>query len=250
MTLERWVTKYRAILMSRKDHWQRLSEVDWPKLASLLRSENGLWPDELGPVTWRLDGSEGPLRMRMRLERVNADPELGPQRTRGKLRDAIPSVDELQSAVSRVNAAPWEDPFSLALGDAAPIEEESESPLAGQSTTAGQDATPAGVATPQDEDDDSYVDVEEDKDDKTKRIARTLQAGDVVEEAHNIVRIVGVDACPGLLILGRKNLYLVDGLVQTATGEVIDAKDAPRDILSVPGTLADLSSEEQESHRW
>jgi len=99
-------------------------------------------------------------------------------------------------------------------------------------------------------DDESYVEVEENKDDKMRRIAKTLQAGDVVEEAHNIVRIVGVDACPGLLILGKKNLYLVDGLVQTTEGEVIDAKDAPRDVLSIPGTLVDLGTNEQESHRW
>lgn len=45
-------------------------------------------------------------------------------KTQRKLRDAIPSVDELSSAVSRVNVAPWEDPFALALGQAAPIEEE------------------------------------------------------------------------------------------------------------------------------
>jgi hypothetical protein len=83
-----------------------------------------------------------------------------------------------------------------------------------------------------------------------RRIAKTLQAGDVVEEAHNIVRIVGVDACPGLLILGRRNLYLVDGLVQTAQGEVIDAKDAPRDVLTIPGTLAELEGADQQSHRW
>jgi hypothetical protein len=83
-----------------------------------------------------------------------------------------------------------------------------------------------------------------------RRIAKTLQAGDVVEEAHNIVRIVGVDACPGLLILGKRNLYLVDGLVQTANGEVIDAKDAPRDVLTIPGTLAELEGGDQQSHRW
>jgi hypothetical protein len=47
-------------------------------------------------------------------------------KTQRKLRDAIPSVDELSSAVSRVNVAPWEDPFALALGQAAPIEEEGE----------------------------------------------------------------------------------------------------------------------------
>lgn len=94
-------------------------------------------------MTWRLDGSEGPLRMRSvpifyhhlgtsadsdraRLERVNAQPEQGVSKTQRKLRDAIPSVDELSSAVSRVNVAPWEDPFALALGQAAPIEEEGQ----------------------------------------------------------------------------------------------------------------------------
>jgi hypothetical protein len=61
------------------------------------------------------------------LERVNALPDLGMAKTQRKLRDAIPSVDELSSAVSRVNVAPWEDPFALALGQAAPIEEEGES---------------------------------------------------------------------------------------------------------------------------
>jgi hypothetical protein len=131
--------------MNRKEHWHKLGEQDWPRLALSLRSENGLWPDEDAPVTWRIDGSEGPLRMRSassflistelmsraRLERVNAQPEIGMAKTQRKLRDAIPSVDELSSAVSRVNVAPWEDPFALALGQAAPIEEEgeSESPL-------------------------------------------------------------------------------------------------------------------------
>lgn len=50
--------------LERKEHWQRLSDVEWPRLAAGLRAENGLWPDEAGPVTWRLDGSEGPIRMR------------------------------------------------------------------------------------------------------------------------------------------------------------------------------------------
>lgn len=60
--------------------------------------------------------------MRNRLERVNALPEVKLARGGSKLRDAIPSADELSSAVSRMNVAPWEDPFSLALGEAS-IEE-------------------------------------------------------------------------------------------------------------------------------
>lgn len=50
--------------MYRKEHWQKLSQVDWPQQAATLRAENGLWQESNGGVTWRLDGSEGPLRMR------------------------------------------------------------------------------------------------------------------------------------------------------------------------------------------
>lgn len=50
--------------LERKEYWQRLSQDDWPKLAASLWLENGLWPDYEAPVVWRLDGSEGPLRMR------------------------------------------------------------------------------------------------------------------------------------------------------------------------------------------
>ncbi|EIW67561.1 hypothetical protein TREMEDRAFT_33244 [Tremella mesenterica DSM 1558] len=113
--------------IERKEYWTRISSQDWPRHAAALRTENGLWPDDIGPAPWRLDGSEGPLRMRNRLERVNAIPEQGTTRGKSKLRDAIPSVDELSSAVSRINVAPWEDPFALALGQAAVIAEEGES---------------------------------------------------------------------------------------------------------------------------
>jgi hypothetical protein len=60
-----------------------------------------------------------------------------------------------------------------------------------------------------------------------------------------------VSRAQDLLILGKKNLYLVDGLVQAADGEVIDAKDAPKDVLSIPsGTLVELDSADQQSARW
>jgi hypothetical protein len=59
------------------------------------------------------------------------------------------------------------------------------------------------------------------------------------------------DPAAGLLIFGRKNMYLIDSLVYTADGEVIDAKDAPKDILSIPsGTLVELDPADQLSLRW
>lgn len=185
--------------------------------------------------------------MRVRLERTDAVAVPGGHKTRrGKLRDSIPGTDELDSAVSRINAAPWEDPFSLAMGEA--IEEEEQSGTPAKPASPVQPKTPADA---DDSDDESYNDVEDDASNKMRLVAKALQAGDVVESAHNIVRIVGVDALPGLLILGRKNLYLIDGLVQTPEGQVIEADQAPRDVLSIPsGTLADLDASDQRSHRW
>lgn len=44
----------------------------------------------------------------------------------------------------------------------------------------------------------------------------------------------------GLLILGCNFLYMVDGLVENESGEVIDARDAPRNLFSVPGSQLEL----------
>ncbi|KAL7420576.1 Beige protein-like 1 [Cryptotrichosporon argae] len=232
--------RHATMTLERKEHWDKLANAEWPRQVAALRAENGIWAEVGEPVTWRLDGSEGPLRMRARLERINAIPEQGMAKTRQKLRDAIPSADELSSAVSRMNAAPWEDPFALALGDAAPIAEEE----------AGGSAIKAAPSQDGEEGiDNDYVDVEDEKADKMRRVAKSLEAGDVVEE--NIVRIVGVDALPGLMILGKRNLYLIDGLVQTPEGQVIEASQAPPDVLSIPsGTLVELDESELQNQRW
>nr|ODN91829.1 hypothetical protein L203_01081 [Cryptococcus depauperatus CBS 7841] len=263
---------------NRKEHWLKLSQFDWPQQAAVLRSENGLWPRKDERITWRLDGSEGPLRMRQaallrqlesrlihcraRLERIDDVPEQGLTRKRHKMRDAIPSADELSSAISQINTSPWEDPFALALGDTAPIPEEGFAILTApddenlnvipsKSKASFAVLQTGEIASEENVDSDSLFEIDDGDNNRMKKIAKSLQPGDAVEEAHNIVRIVGVDACPGLLILGRKNLYLVDGLVQRSDGAIIDAKDAEKDVLSIPsGTLAELSADNQQSHCW
>lgn len=49
---------------------------------------------------------------------------------------------------------------------------------------------PGDVADNERGDDDSFVEVEENKDDKMRRIAKTLETGDVVEEAHVSVTLI------------------------------------------------------------
>lgn len=215
--------------LERKEQKRRVSAVDWPKQLALLNLECGLWPDQTEDQ-WRLDGSEGPLRMRARLERIGKSVDSIPQRPLGRQREAIPQNDELSSAVSRINAAPWDDPFALALGEAAESAEEgtvmsSRCPLMPAATAAVSQAPElATVAEDAEADTQSISWAEEETSDKQRRIAKTLQSGDVVEEVsikiytpmeeilttgsceaaasklrgntdhQNIVRIVGVDA--------------------------------------------------------
>jgi hypothetical protein len=55
----------------------------------------------------------------------------------------------------------------------------------------------------------------------------------------------------GLLIIGKQNLYLVDGLAKTSSGEIIAADEAPADLFSIPsGTIAQVDVDDMQSHRW
>ena len=53
----------------------------------------------------------------------------------------------------------------------------------------------------------------------------------------------------GLLIVGRTHLYMMEGLVEDADGEIIGARDAPKNVLLVPGTLVEIEGL-QRVQRW
>ena len=46
------------------------------------------------------------------------------------------------------------------------------------------------------------------------------------------------------------NLYLLDGLARTDSGDVVEAADLEQDVFSVPGTIAHVDSEEKTNHQW
>jgi hypothetical protein len=53
----------------------------------------------------------------------------------------------------------------------------------------------------------------------------------------------------GLLICGRTHFYILEGLVENDDGEIIDAQDAPRSLLFVPGSILELHGIQQ-AQRW
>jgi hypothetical protein len=82
------------------------------------------------------------------------------------------------------------------------------------------------------EDFEMVEDPKEDEDgfeDKNRKVMRSLQRGDQVQHVCNVSRIVGLEACEGLLILGKDCLYLLDDFFQRSDGEIVRVWQAPQD---------------------
>ncbi|GAA5901206.1 hypothetical protein JCM8208_002303 [Rhodotorula glutinis] len=115
-----------------------------------------------------------------------------------------------------------------------------------QPDTSSRPASPAGV-----DDDDTHAQEEPQvepgsesalEEDKQRKIVRLLEPGDEFQAVYNVSSIRGVDSYPALLLIGRKNLYLVDGYHQTAAGDVVGSWEAPDEERDPHlQTLADLA---------
>lgn len=98
---------------------------------------------------------------------------------------------------------------------------------------------------------------EEGYEDKNRKVMRSLQRGDQVQNVFNISRIIGLEACEGLLIIGKDFLYLIDNVFQRADGEIVNVWQAPieeRDpylqMISGQKATERRPRGEQESRSW
>ncbi|EPE05252.1 beige beach domain-containing protein [Ophiostoma piceae UAMH 11346] len=101
--------------------------------------------------------------------------------------------------------------------------------LAGALVTAGVEP---GIATEEDFemiDDPNEPDGEDGYEDKNRKVMRRLNHGDVVQTVFNVSRIIGLDACDGILIVGKDALYIMDNVFQCRDGEIVNAWQAPED---------------------
>ncbi|KAI8986856.1 beach-domain-containing protein [Trametes punicea] len=199
----------KIILDLREHHRQVASLTEW---STVLTTERGLWARPDYRPRWRLDETEGPYRVRKKLE--HDDDELPSSKVDPN--QQIGDVQELDvdtRSIAQIEVPPWSESYELSSTDV----------------------------------DDQLG--EEIVDDKHRRVRHQLEPGDIIDAVKTVARISGVDSSPGLLIFGRTHLYLLDGLVENDDGEVIDAHDAPRKLFFVPGSIVDLDSH-QRAHRW
>jgi len=216
------------------------------------------------PVKWKLDRTEGRNRMRLRLL-----PDLSPA-----------NEQSFQPKRKTTDQAPAS---SLKLNTSVPVIQSSEpaveSPASAHPNTGNDGASEASSinraksvdssrdpsVAPEDdfeliEDPNDPNEAEDGFEDKNRRVMRRLALGDLVQHVYNTSRIVGLEACEGILLIGKNELYLMDNFFQCADGEIVNVWEAPqeeRDPYSqiVTGTKSSerrptSSTQDSRSWRW
>ncbi|CAK7567360.1 MAG: Beige protein-like 1 [Sporothrix epigloea] len=219
------------------------------------------------PSKWKLDRTEGRNRMRLRLLPDTSDRVENLLRAKKKTMEApaiasmsklatstsnrgLPATRTAQTAPSRTPlVAPTEptissaaalrphdfvsspvDSIAAALTPSTEADTEdlfSDLTLDGASNVQGPES---GVAEEEDFeliDGPNVPDGEDKFEDKNRKVMRRLEQGDVVQNVYNVSRIIGLDACEGILIVGKNALYLVDSVFQCRDGEIVNAWQAP-----------------------
>ncbi|KAL0958994.1 hypothetical protein HGRIS_014308 [Hohenbuehelia grisea] len=202
--------RLRKDMLDLREHRRQIARLqDW---SSLLDSERGLW-SRCNKRLWRLDETEGPQRVRKKLEPQNEQVWDSKIDTSDHLRDVhLPDSDT--ASTTQVEAAPWSDNYEISATDM----------------------------------EDRQL-AEEIADDKHRRVRHDLEPGDVIEAVCTVARIAGVDSSPGLLIIGKTHIYMLDGVVESDDGEVIEAHEAPKHLFFVPGSIVELDGPQQ-AQRW
>ncbi|ESK93353.1 beige beach domain-containing protein [Moniliophthora roreri MCA 2997] len=206
--------RLRKNLLDLRENRRQVSRLyDW---THALTAERGLWPDQNGkPQLWRLDETEGPQRIRKKMEPDHNETLSSGQEQRHSTRDIeVPESENASIVPSVTEVPPWAESYEIASTEM----------------------------------DDRQL-AEDIVDDKHRRVRHELAPGDVIEAVGTVARIVGVDSSPGLLIIGRSHVYMLDGVVESEDGEVIDAHEASKSLFFVPGSIVELDGP-QRAQRW
>ena len=199
---------------------QAFNEATWAGMQAQLDRPCGFLDKDL-PQRWQLDLTESRSRMRMRLI---PDRKAHLHKYYAKGAASKPPASKRLSINTRKSNAVQEVPLIASPTSQSLQIKESETPSRGQTP----DATPKNGDI-----DDDYELVEvpggDAFEDKNRKVMRSLQRNDQIEHVYNVSRIVGLEACEGLLIIGKNALYLIDDFFQRSDGEIVDVWQAPPD---------------------
>ncbi|CAE6451233.1 unnamed protein product [Rhizoctonia solani] len=195
--------RLRKMIQDRREARRQASnQQEWKRR---IEGDSELFPGSKRDIKWQLDDTEGPFRVRKKLQMEQgrlgreADDDL-PYFSR-----EVREMEDDEQSVVHIEVPPWAESYEISATN----QEELEA---------------------------------DDTDDKLRHIRHELVAGDVVEEVQNVSRVLGVDAWPGLIIMGKTHLYLVDGLYQNQQGDIVAAIEAPKEVFLIPGVALELEN--------
>ncbi|PGH19683.1 hypothetical protein AJ80_03838 [Polytolypa hystricis UAMH7299] len=205
--------KHQRSLQDQQDNFVFLSSAFF-HIHRNLRRDNGILAE--GKETkWRLDQTEGRNRMRLRVIPDDTN-DIQNYQPKGKTSSSERPVIKVDTRVRAL--ANSGDIGITPTGVAAEPEEN------GPQATDSDDKSALGESF---EMIDEPKDDEGDYEDKNRKVMRSLHRGDQVQHVCNVSRIVGLEACEGLLILGKNNLYILDNFFQRTDGEIVNVWQAP-----------------------
>lgn len=220
-------------------------------------------PQDDTAVYWALDSTEGPSRQRKKLRRlalklddqVGQRPKIRHHRVRSSgtsRRDSyrVDTTDESKkrqddlSPISPMNqesfiylSEVWDDQpganvDEMALRPNANLDALSVKNLAPNTSPLGQSVSSHNTVDNQSE---------EFNEDKSRRILKSLEAGDVIHGVWNVEQVIGLDTCPALFLMAKNNIYIINGFFQKSNGELVNSWDAWEERDPHLRTLASLS---------
>ncbi|KAI9046878.1 hypothetical protein LZ554_008956 [Drepanopeziza brunnea f. sp. 'monogermtubi'] len=191
------------------------------------------------PTKWKLDRTEGRNRMRLRMLPDREAPAYDYQPKRrttdasNRLRiDPKPDIRVVSgsghptpvsaTASTNPNEASFDGPSESDVPSDTLVNMQKEAANGSQESVMPEEDFEL-VDDPNDPgEDDTY-------EDKNRKVMRSLQSGDQVQQVFNISRIIGLEACEGLLIIGKNSLYLIDNVFQRSDGEIVNVSQAPKE---------------------
>jgi len=177
-------------------------------------------------VKWKLDRTEGRNRMRQRMVPDRAAPlyDYQPKRRATDAMNGLPpkTPNKLLAVPTPGENAPSPGGFAppTPIGEDGPTVPQESPNESSENVIAEEDFEL--VDDPNDPGDEAY-------EDKNRKVMRSLQRGDQVQQVFNISRVIGLEAVEGLLIIGKDSLYLIDNVFQRSDGEIVNVAQAPNE---------------------
>jgi hypothetical protein len=185
------------------------------------------------PMKWKLDRTEGRNRMRLRMLPDRAPPsyDYQPKRriTDAAANGALKLNTKLATQTTNLQSV---TPSAMTPNDLLPDSQNDGANEA--SLNVPENASAQESVMPEEDfelvdDPNDPGDGDDGYEDKNRKVMRSLRIGDQVQNVFNISRIIGLEACEGLLIVGKNCLYLIDNVFQRSDGEIVNVSQAPKE---------------------